>query len=71
MFIYGLAQIRCTVDGCKCACETSSKNGECTMTDHYGYNLYASKTAVKQGEVVITMAYFCSLQNILGHDHSY
>ena len=57
MFIYGLAPDRCNGDGCKCICETSSKDGQCTMKDQPVYNLYAY-TVVKKGEIVIIRTIF-------------
>ena len=54
MFIYGLAPDHCNKDGCNCSCKTSSKDENCTVTDHSGFNLYAY-TEVEQGEKVITI----------------
>ena len=55
MFIYGLAP-RCNMNGCKCYCEKSSKDGKCTMVGNE-YNLYAY-TVDKKGEKAITIAFF-------------
>ena len=63
MFLYGLAPDRCNKAGCKCVCETSSKNGECTMIDHSGYNLYAYRLE-KIGEIVITITFFRYLGSV-------
>ena len=49
MFTYGLAPERCSDQGCKCWCATSSKNGKCTMSRHPNFNLYAY-TLLKTGE---------------------
>ena len=58
MFLYGVSSTsRCNNDGCACVCETASTNGECTMTDHYGFNLYAY-TLGKVGEIVMTITFF-------------
>ena len=65
MFIYGQApnQQVCDEQGCKCLCETSSKNGKCTMTNNIRYNLYAY-SQFKTGEVVIIITFFCHLRII-------
>ena len=60
MFAYGLAPDRCNGDGCRCICETSSKNGTCTMTSHSGYNLYA----YTKGEIFIIIIFYINLKNI-------
>ena len=52
MFAYGRAPERCNKDGCQCLCETSSKNGMCTIKSHSGYNLYGY-TLYMKGEISI------------------
>ena len=81
MFVYGRTGTnKCNKQGCRCFCETASKDGMCTRTtrDNSDYDLYAytvkySIDPVKTverggGEVIITMSFFPYLLNILGHD---